>query len=138
MPRCRGQAGRRRYQKKYESQGQRPNPFSELFGSGGRSVNWRDWFRWRNGWRGHRLASLSAENNVFILSGLDQCELLAVMDNRVQSDGKWTAYTPDRNGHSNLSDGSDVEELLLTDEQVIVATDWSRGGKTLLYLRGPT
>src|ERR1039458_4480235 len=98
-------------------------------GSGGRSANWRDWFRWRNGWRGHRLASLSAENNVFILSGLDQCELLAVMDNRVQSDGKWTAYTPDRNGHSNLSDGSDVEELLLTDEQVIVATDWSRGDR---------
>src|SRR5208337_3957549 len=56
MPRCRGQAGRRRYQKKYESQGQRPYPFSELFGSGGRSANWRDWFRWRNGWRGHGFA----------------------------------------------------------------------------------
>jgi hypothetical protein len=77
-----------------------------------------------------------------MLSVLDQCELLAVMDNRVQSDGKWIAYTSDRNGHCDLfrkpSDGSGVEELLLTDEQMTVATDWSRGGKTLLYLRGPT
>ena len=40
------------------------------------------------GWRGHGLASLGAENDVFMLSVLDQCELLAVTDNRVQSDGK--------------------------------------------------
>jgi Tol biopolymer transport system component len=62
-----------------------------------------------------------------MLSVLDQCELLAVMDNRVQSDGKWIAYTSDRNGHCDLfrkpSDGSGVEELLLTDEQMTVATD---------------
>jgi len=30
-----------------------------------------------------------------------------------------------------------AEELLLTEEQVTVATDWSRDGKTLLYSRGP-
>jgi Tol biopolymer transport system component len=55
-------------------------------------------------------------------------------------DGKWIAYTSDRNGHSNLyrkpADGSGVEELLLTDEQVTVASDWSRDGKFLLYERG--
>jgi len=45
-----------------------------------------------------------------MLSVLHQCELLAVMDNRMQSHGKWIACTSDRNGHSNLyrkpSDGS--------------------------------
>src|ERR1051326_1624611 len=55
-------------------------------------------------------------------------------------DGKWIAYTSDRNGHSNLyrqpSDGSGAEELLLTDAQVIIADDWSRDGKFLLYSRG--
>ena len=55
-------------------------------------------------------------------------------------DGKWVAYTSDRNGHSNLyrkpADGSGVEELLLTDDQVTVASDWSRDGKLLLYDRG--
>lgn len=55
-------------------------------------------------------------------------------------DGKWIAYTSDRNGHSNLyckpADGSGVEELLLTDEQVTVASDWTRDGKFLLYERG--
>ena len=54
-------------------------------------------------------------------------------------DGRWIAYTSDRNGHSNLyrkpADGS-VEELLLTDEQVTVASDWTRDGKLLLYERG--
>ena len=57
-------------------------------------------------------------------------------------DGKWIAYTSDRNGHSNLfrkpSDGSGVEELLLTDEHVTLASDWSRDGKYLLYSRGPS
>jgi Tol biopolymer transport system component len=56
-------------------------------------------------------------------------------------DGKWIAYTSDRNGHSNLyrkrSDGSGAEELLLTDELVTLATDWSADGKTLFYSRGP-
>lgn len=55
-------------------------------------------------------------------------------------DGKWIAYTSDRNGHSNLyrkpSDGSGTEELLLTDAQVIIADDWSKDGKFLLYSRG--
>ena len=74
-----GQAGRRRYQKKYESQGQRPNPFSKLFGSDGRSANWRDRFRWRTGWRGHGLASLGTENDILMLSVLRQGELLAVV-----------------------------------------------------------
>ncbi len=56
-------------------------------------------------------------------------------------DGKWIAYTSDRNGHSTLyrkpSDGSGTEELLLTDDQVTVASDWSRDGKYLFYSRGP-
>jgi Tol biopolymer transport system component len=55
-------------------------------------------------------------------------------------DGKWIAYTSDRNGHSNLtrkpSDGSGAEELLLTDDQIDVASDWSRDGKYLIYSRG--
>jgi eukaryotic-like serine/threonine-protein kinase len=55
-------------------------------------------------------------------------------------DGKWIAYTSDRNGHSNLyrklSDGSGAEELLLTDDQVTVASNWSADGKTLFYSRG--
>src|ERR1017187_5916606 len=45
-------------------------------------------------------------------------------------DGKWIAYTSDRNGHSNLyrkpSDGSGAEELLLTDDQVAIANCWSQ------------
>jgi Tol biopolymer transport system component len=57
-------------------------------------------------------------------------------------DGKWIAYTSDRNGHSNLyrkpSDGSGAEELLLTDEQVAIANCWSQDGKYLFYSRGPS
>ena len=57
-------------------------------------------------------------------------------------DGKWIAYTSDRNGHAMIlrkpSDGSGAEELLLTDEQVAVPTDWSRDGKYLIYTRGAT
>jgi len=56
-------------------------------------------------------------------------------------DGKWIAYTSDRDGHSNLyrksSDGSGAEERLQTDEQVTVVSDWSRDGKYLFYSRGP-
>jgi eukaryotic-like serine/threonine-protein kinase len=56
-------------------------------------------------------------------------------------DGKWIAYNSDRNGHATLyrkpADGSGAEELLLTDEQVVIPTDWSRDGKTLIYSRGP-
>ena len=54
-------------------------------------------------------------------------------------DGQWIAYTSDRNGHSNLlrkhSDGSGEEESLLVDEQTVVAHDWSRDGKYLIYSR---
>jgi eukaryotic-like serine/threonine-protein kinase len=56
-------------------------------------------------------------------------------------DGKWIAYNSDRDGHSTIyrkpSDGSGAEELLLTDDQVVIPSDWSRDGKTLLYSRGP-
>jgi len=56
-------------------------------------------------------------------------------------DGKWIVYNSDRNGHSTIfrkhSDGSGVEELLLTDDQVTIPSDWSRDGKYLLYSRGP-
>ena len=55
-------------------------------------------------------------------------------------DGKWIAYTSDRNGHSNfyrkLSDGSGAEELLLTDDQPTFASDWTRDGKYVIYSRG--
>ncbi len=56
-------------------------------------------------------------------------------------DGKWIVYTADRNGRSNLirkpSDGGGAEEILLTDEQITTATDWSRDGKYIFYNRGP-
>jgi len=57
-------------------------------------------------------------------------------------DGKWIAYTAVAgNIHTKLyrkpSDGSGVEELLLSDDEVAVASDWSRDGRYLLYARGP-
>jgi eukaryotic-like serine/threonine-protein kinase len=56
-------------------------------------------------------------------------------------DGKWIAYNSDRNAHSTIyrkrSDGSGAEELLLTDAQVTLPSDWSRDGKFLFYSRGP-
>jgi eukaryotic-like serine/threonine-protein kinase len=56
-------------------------------------------------------------------------------------DGKWIAFVSDRNGHAELrrkaADGSGPEELLLSDEQILVPTDWSRDGKYLIYSRGP-
>ncbi len=57
-------------------------------------------------------------------------------------DGKWIVYTAVAgNIHTKLyrkpSDGSGAEELLLSDDQVAVASDWSRDGKYLLYARGP-
>jgi serine/threonine protein kinase len=61
------------------------------------------------------------------------------------SDGKWIAYTSSRNGIFTLfrkpSDGSGAEELLLTNEQQqqqIIATNWSRDGKYLIYSRHPS
>ncbi len=55
-------------------------------------------------------------------------------------DGKWIAYTTDRNGHSNMcrkpSDGSGAEEILRTDDQIASPSDWSRDGKYLIYVRG--
>jgi Tol biopolymer transport system component len=56
-------------------------------------------------------------------------------------DGKWIAYSSDRNGHANIyrkpSDGSGVEELLLIDDEVCLPSNWSPDGKTLFYSRGP-
>jgi serine/threonine protein kinase len=56
-------------------------------------------------------------------------------------DGKWIAYTSDRNGHSNVyrkpSDGSGPEEILLSDEQIVTPTQWTRDGKYLICDRGP-
>ncbi len=58
-------------------------------------------------------------------------------------DGKWIVYTSiESNVHTKLyrkpSNGSGAEELLLSDDQVAVATDWSQDGKYLLYSRGPS
>jgi Tol biopolymer transport system component len=56
-------------------------------------------------------------------------------------DGKWIIYNSDRNGHSNFyrkpSDGSGAEELLLTNDQIALPSDWSRDGKYLIYGHGP-
>lgn len=56
-------------------------------------------------------------------------------------DGKWIAFTSVRSGHSELrrkaADGSGPEELLLSDEQIVTGSDWSRDGKYLIYSRGP-
>ena len=53
--------------------------------------------------------------------------------------GKWIAYTSNRNGHFNLyrknSDGSGAEELLLTDDQQSIPDNWSRDGKLMIYSR---
>jgi Tol biopolymer transport system component len=52
-------------------------------------------------------------------------------------DGKWIAYSSAQNGHFAIcrkpSDGSGVEETLLTVEQQPGLHDWSRDGKYLLY-----
>jgi Tol biopolymer transport system component len=58
-------------------------------------------------------------------------------------DGKWIVYTAlTSNLHTKLyrkpSDGSGAEELLISDDQVTVPTDWSRDGKYLFYARGPS
>jgi Tol biopolymer transport system component len=53
-------------------------------------------------------------------------------------DGKWIAYSSDRNGRYGLyrkpADGSGAEELLLTvDERVTLPSDWSHDGEYLFY-----
>jgi eukaryotic-like serine/threonine-protein kinase len=58
-------------------------------------------------------------------------------------DGKWIFYTSvEANVHSKLyrkpSDGSGAAELLISDDQVVMASDISRDGKYLLYARGPS
>jgi Tol biopolymer transport system component len=58
-------------------------------------------------------------------------------------DGKWIVYTSlESNTHSKLyrkpSDGSGAAELLISDEQVLYASDVSRDGKYLFYARGPS
>jgi Tol biopolymer transport system component len=55
-------------------------------------------------------------------------------------DGKWIAYTSDREGHSEVfrkpSDGSGAEELLLKEAEFHVPSDWSADGKYLIYAKG--
>ena len=54
-------------------------------------------------------------------------------------DGVWVAYESARDGRFGIyrkhSDGSGVEELLVSNELQIITTDWSRDGKFLLYSR---
>jgi Tol biopolymer transport system component len=54
-------------------------------------------------------------------------------------DGKWIVYASLRNGKFNLyrkpSDGSGAEELLLSDDRLMLANCWSRDGQTLIYSR---
>jgi Tol biopolymer transport system component len=56
-------------------------------------------------------------------------------------DGKWIIYNSDRNGHSTFfrkpSDGSGTEELLLTNDEIGLPSDWSRDGKYLIFGHGP-
>ena len=61
-------------------------------------------------------------------------------------DGKWIVYTA-ATARANWqagklyrkpSDGSGAEELLLSDDQMLTSTDWSRDSKYLLYSRGPS
>jgi WD40 repeat protein len=54
-------------------------------------------------------------------------------------DGKWIVYTSvESNVHTKLyrKPSKGAEELLLFDDQVAVATDWSQDGKYLLHSRG--
>ncbi len=58
-------------------------------------------------------------------------------------DGRWIVYTSvESDVHTKLyrrpSDGSGTAELLISDDQVDVATDVSRDGKFLIYARGPS
>ena len=52
-------------------------------------------------------------------------------------DGKWIAYNSNRMGQYGLyrrpSDGSGAEELLLNQEQPVIASSWSADGKYLIY-----
>ena len=56
-------------------------------------------------------------------------------------DGKSIVYTSNRNGHALLirkpADGSGAEEILYTDDQLLVSTDWSHDGKYIFFNRGP-
>ena len=52
-------------------------------------------------------------------------------------DGKWIAYNSNRMGQYGLyrrpSNGSGAEELLLNQEQPVIASSWSADGKYLIY-----
>ena len=56
-------------------------------------------------------------------------------------DGKWIAYSSDRNGNANIcrkpADGAGAEEVLLSEDQILLPNSWSRDGKYLIYQRGP-
>ena len=55
-------------------------------------------------------------------------------------DGKWIAYTSNRNGKFQLfrkpSDGGGAEEELLSDDQLLFPGDWLHDGKYIVYARG--
>jgi Tol biopolymer transport system component len=87
----------------------------------------------------------SGENDIWVLDLARNVRTrltfgpVANLDPVWSPDGKWIAYTSARDGKFFLcrkpSDGSGNEEVLLSDDQQILVSDWSRDGKSLIYSR---